>query len=61
VRGFDGGGGLEEEGGKDEGFEEVEVVRVKEFGGDGVEATGGERDAEEGTLIEEGFDAHRCL
>ena len=58
VRRFDDGGGLEEEGGEDEGFEEVEVVGCEEMGGEGVEAAGGEGDAEQGALVEEGFDAH---
>jgi hypothetical protein len=58
VRGLDGGGGLEEERGEDEGFEEVEVVRCEQAGGEGVEATGDESDAEHGTFFEEGFDAH---
>ena len=58
VRGFDGGGRLEEERGEDEGFEEVEVVGFQQAGGEGVETTGGEGDAEQGTFFEEGFDAH---
>ena len=58
VRRLDGGGGLEEQRGEDEGFEKVEVVGFEQAGGEGVETTGCEGDAEHGTFFEEGFDAH---
>ena len=53
LGGFYDGGRLEEEGGENEGFEEVEVVGFKEMGCEGVEATRGEGDAEHGTLLQE--------
>jgi hypothetical protein len=58
VRGLDRGGRLEEQGGEDEGFEEVEVVGFEQAGGEGVETTCREGDAEHGTFFEEGFDAY---
>ena len=55
------GRGLEEQRCEDEGFEKIEVVRFQELGGECVETTCREGDAEHGAFFEEGFDAHRGL
>lgn len=59
LRRFYGGRGLEKQRGEDEGFEEVEIVGFQQMGCERVETTRCEGDAEHGTLLQEGFDAHK--